>query len=543
MDAAPGPVADFVIVGGGTAGCVLADRLSEAGHSVLVIEAGGSHDRFFVNMPLGYGKLFHDDRLNWSYTTAPDPKLGGRTDYWPRGKLLGGSSAINAMVYIRGQAEDYDGWARQGNAGWSWADVLPYFRRSEDNDLGTSAWHGQGGPLKVSSIKGRQHPLVQSVIDAARHLGHAENDDFNGPHQEGFGLYQFTFRDGRRVSNAHGFLRRAMRRPAVQVITFAEVTRVIVEGRRAVGVEYLQAGQLRRATASREVIVAAGAIASPTLLQRSGIGPPALLQGLGIPVVHGNDAVGANLQDHVQTGVTFRTRVASLNDRLRSPLAQALAGLQYLFTRNGPLTLSVNQGGAFIRSRPGLDRPDCQLYIVPMSFATNPGKEKTQLRPDPFSGMILTASPCRPQSRGRVTIRSADHRAAPLIEPNYLSTPEDMRVMVDSLRFLLRLAATPPLAAVIHSRVRPTGALDSDEALAEHARAQCKTTYHPSGTCAMGPDVRQAVVDPALRVHGMQSLRVIDASVMPTLISGNTSAPTTMIAEKGADLLRAAHAH
>lgn len=541
MQTTPGPSAEFVIAGGGTAGCVLAARLSEAGHSVLVLEAGGTHDRFFVNMPLGYGKLFHDDSLNWSYTTAPDAQLGGRTDYWPRGKLLGGSSAINAMVYIRGQPEDYDGWARMGNDGWSWNDVLPYFLRSEDNDLGASEWHGSGGPLKVSSIGGRHHPLVQRVIDAGKFLGHPENTDFNGARQEGFGLYQFTFRNGRRVSNAHAFLNGVRRSPNVKVITGAVVERIIFEGTRAVGVEYLQKGQRWCATATREVVVAAGAIASPTLLQRSGIGPGALLHRLGIPVVHDNGEVGANLQDHAQSGFAFRTQVPSLNERLRSPFGQAFAGLQYLLSRTGPLTLSINQGGGFFCSRPGLERPDCQLYILPMSFATNPGKEKTQLRPDAFSGLTMTVSPCRPESRGQVEILSSDPDVAPLIQPNYLSTPEDMRVMVDSLKLLLQLAAARPLAQVIHSRARPPEPLDSDEALAAHARANCKTTYHPSCTCAMGPDPQSSVVDPALRVHGVHGLRVIDASVMPNVISGNTSAPTTMIAEKGADMLRAAH--
>lgn len=537
-----GPVADFVIVGGGTAGCVLAARLIQAGHTVCLLEAGGTHQRFFVNMPLGYGKLFHNEELNWSYATSPDPLLGGRSDYWPRGKLLGGSSAINAMVYIRGQREDYDSWEQQGNKGWGWKDVLPYFLRSEDNDLGSNDWHAQGGPLKVSSIRGKHHPLVQTVIDTARQLGLPENPDFNGAVQEGIGLYQFTFRNGRRVSNAHAFLEGIHKHPALQLETHAHVTRLLFEGKRAVGVELLQRGQMRQARARREVIISTGAIASPALLQRSGIGPVNLLQRLGIPVVHANEAVGAGLQDHVQAGFTFRTRVPSLNEQLRSPWGKLLAGLQYVLARRGPLTLSINQGGAFFRSQSSLDRPDCQLYILPMSFATNPSKEKTQLRPDKFSGLTMTASPCRPQSRGQIEIRSTDPLAAPNIEARYLSTEHDMRVMVNSLRFILKLAASQPLASVIDSRVRPTGALASDDALAEHARATCKTTYHPTCTCAMGPSENGAVVDPELRVYGVAGLRVIDASIMPSVISGNTSAPTTMIAEKGADLLRAQYA-
>lgn len=532
---------DFVISGAGTAGCVLADRLSAAGHTVLVLESGGSHERFFVDMPLGYGKLFHDDSLNWSYTTEPAPHLGGRSDYWPRGRILGGSSSINAMVYIRGQREDYDDWARLGNEGWSYRDVLPYFRKSEDNELGQSEWHGTGGPMKVSGIDRQQHPLVRRAIDAARSLGYPENPDFNGATQDGFGLYQFTFRGGRRSSNARAFLDHAMRRPNVTVRTRCDVTRVLFKDRRAIGVEYLRSGALHRVLARREVLLCNGAIASPLVLQRSGIGPATLLQRMGVDVLQANEGVGANLQDHAQVGIAFKTRVPTLNNTLRPLHGQLWAGIQYMLARRGPLTLSINQGGAFIRSRPGLHRPDSQLYILPLSFATNPGNDKVGLKPDPFAGMIMTASPCRPQSRGHLHIRSTDPMEPPVIHPNYLSTDDDMRVMVDSLKVLLALSKTNPLAQAIESRIRPDGQLETDQQLADHARANCKTTYHPSCTCAMGVDPAGSVVDPQLRVHGLQSLRVIDASVMPSVISGNTNAPTTMIAEKGADLVLAAH--
>jgi choline dehydrogenase len=445
------------------------------------------------------------------------------------------------MVYIRGQHEDYDDWASLGNEGWSFKDVLPYFRKSEDNDLGESQWHGAGGPMKVSGIDRQSHPIVRRVIDAARTLGYPENPDFNGATQDGFGLYQFTFRNGRRVSNARAFLDRAMRRSQVTVRTQCHVDRVLFEGKRATGIEFLQQGQTRRAIARREVLLCSGAIGSPLVLQRSGVGSGDLLQRMGIEVVHANDAVGANLQDHAQVGVAFKTRIPTLNNTLSSLTGQAWAGMQYLLARRGPLTLSINQGGAFIRSRPGLDRPDSQLYILPLSFATNPGKDKVGLKPDPFGGMIMTASPCRPESRGHLHIRSGDPLSAPVIHPGYLSTEGDLRVMVDSLKVLLKLSQTEPLAQVLESRIRPEGPLDTEEQLAEHARANCKTTYHPSGTCSMGADPRGSVVDPQLRVHGLQSLRVIDASIMPLIVSGNTNAPTTMIAEKGADLVLAAH--
>jgi choline dehydrogenase len=533
---------DFVIVGAGSAGCVLADRLSADGrHSVLVIESGGSHRRFFVDMPLGYGKLFHDDSLNWSYTTEPDAHRGGATDYWPRGRILGGSSSINAMVYIRGQQEDYNDWARLGNQGWGFADVLPYFLKSEDNDLGASALHGVGGQLKVSSIERQRHPSVAMAIEAARTLGYPVNPDFNGTTQEGFGLYQFTFRNGRRCSNAVAFLERAMRRRNVTVVTQATVRRIVFKGRRAIGVEYLRNGEVVSALARREVLLAAGAINSPMVLQQSGVGPGALLQSLGVGVVHANEAVGANLQDHGQVGLAFRTKGPTLNNTLSSAHGKLWAGIQYVMARRGPLSLSVNQAGAFIRTRAELTRPDSQLYILPLSFRTNPSKEDAGLELDNFGGMIMTASPCRPQSRGSVRIRSTDVHAAPEIRANYLSTEDDIRVMVDSLKVLQRLACARPLAEIIARRERPQYPLDTDEQLAAHALANCKTTYHPSCTCTMGVDPHNSVVDPQLRVHGLEHLRVIDASVMPLLVSGNTNAAATMIGEKGADLVRTDH--
>ena len=533
---------DFVIVGAGSAGCVLADRLSEDGrHSVLVIESGGSHKRFLVDMPLGYGKLFHDDSLNWSYTTEPDAHRGGATDYWPRGRILGGSSSINAMVYIRGQQEDYDNWARLGNTGWGFSDVLPYFTKSEDNDRGADPLHGAGGPLKVSSIDRQRHPSVALAIEAARTLGYPVNPDFNGPTQEGFGLYQFTFRDGRRCSNAVAFLERAMQRRNVTVVTQATVRRILIEGRRATGVEFLRNGEVVSIAAKREVLLAAGAINSPTVLQRSGVGPGALLQELGIDPVQASDAVGANLQDHSQVGMAFRTKGPTLNNTLSSAHGKLWAGIQYVMARKGPLTLSVNQAGAFIRTRPELTRPDSQLYILPLSFRTNPGKEKAGLALDTFGGMIMTASPCRPQSRGSIRIRSIDALTPPAIRANYLSTEDDVRVMVDSLKVLQRLVCAMPLADMIESRMRPECPLDTTEQLTAHALANCKTTYHPTSTCTMGVDPCSSVVDPQLRVHGLERLRVIDASIMPLVISGNTNAPATMIGEKGADLVRADH--
>lgn len=531
---------DFIIVGGGSAGCVLADRLTEDGrHRVLLLESGGTHHRFFVDMPLGFGQCFFDRSLNWCYMTQPDQRLGGRADYWPRGRILGGSGSINAMVYIRGQREDYDEWARLGNQGWGFDDVLPYFKKSEDNDAGADDLHGAGGPLCVSSIKGREHAVVAAALDSARALGYPVNPDFNGPRQEGVGLYQFNFRNGRRSSSATAFLERAMRRANLVVETDADVERVLLDGRRATGVAYRRKGVPVHARAGREVLLSAGAINSPMLLQHSGIGPGALLQSLGIPLVHDLPSVGENLQDHAQCGMAFRMKVPTINDKLRPYLGRLIAGMQYVFARRGLLSLSINQGGAFLRTRSDQKRPDTQLYFLPMSFQQVRNSSTASLQVDEFSGMTINVSPCRPESRGRLAIASADPTAPPLIQPNFLATENDIRVMVDSLKIVLKIAATKPLADLIAARERPAGAMAEDADLRSHALSTCKTTYHAASTCTMGPNSSHAVVDPRLRVHGVERLRVIDASIMPLMVSGNINAAATMIGEKGADLVLA----
>ncbi len=533
---------DFIIIGAGSAGCVLADRLSEDGrYRVLLLESGGTHRRFFVDMPLGFGQLFFDRSLNWCYTTQPDERLGGRTDYWPRGRILGGSSSINAMVYIRGQREDYDDWARLGNSGWGFDDVLPYFRKSENHEAGADALHGAGGPVFVSSITGREHSTVKAALESAKALGYPENSDFNGPSQEGVGLYQFNFRDARRSSSATGFLERAMRRPNLVVETGADVERILFDGRRATGIAYRRNGSACAARAGREVLLSAGAINSPMLLQHSGVGSGALLQSLGIPLIHDAPAVGENLQDHPMCGMAFRMKVPTVNDQLGSFPGRIFAGMQYVFARRGILSFSINQGGAFLRTRPDEKRPDTQLYFLPMSFQQGRNPQAKALQVDGYSGMSINVSPCRPESRGRLAIASPDPHAPPLIQPNFLAAENDIRVMVDSLKIVLKIAATKPLADLIAARERPAGGIADDAALRRHALATCKTTYHPASTCTMGPDPAHAVVDPRLRVHGIERLRVIDASIMPLMISGNLNAAATMIGEKGADLVLADH--
>lgn len=529
---------DYIVIGAGSAGCVVANRLSaDSRRSVLLLEAGGTHERFFVGMPMGFGMLFNDDSLNWNFFAEPNEHLGGRADYWPRGKILGGSSSINAMMYIRGAREDYDTWARLGNAGWGFDDVLPYFKRSEDNDRGEDAFHGAGGPLSVTSVDDSLHPAARLALESALALGYPSNRDFNGATQDGFGVFQFKLRNGRRCSSAVAFLQPAMKRSNLTVRTHAMVTRIVFEGRKAVGVEYLSEGRPRLAGCRAEVVLSAGTVMSPALLQRSGVGPGPLLQELGIPVVHASPAVGENLQDHAQCGFVFRTRVPTVNDTLGTILGALRAGMQYVLLGRGPLSLSCHQAGGFARSRPGLERVDTQLYFLPLSYQPIPKGGKGRL--DRESAMMFVASPCRPRSRGQIRIRSVDSAAAPAIVPNLLAENDDVQVMADSLRILLRVAGTRPMVDIIAGRMRmPDGEL-TDDALRQHIRATAKTVYHPTSTCSMGPDAATAVVDAKLRVHGVERLRVVDASIMPLITSGNTNAPATMIGEKGADLLLA----
>ena len=526
---------DYIIVGAGSAGSVLAERLSASGrHRVTVIEAGGSDRRFFVNLPLGYGKLLYDPAVNWMYRTEPDPGLAGQSDFWPRGKVLGGSSSINAMVWIRGHRADYQEWGA-ANPGWGWDECLAAYRAIEDNEAGGDDWRGQGGPLFISrNPKQGLHWLVDNYISACGEAGLPFNPDFNGAEQEGAGTYQLTVRSARRNSAARAFLRPAMRRPNLRVITGAQVTKVLFDGRRAVGVAYVQDGRPQELRCGGEVILSGGAINSPQLLQLSGVGPAALLKSMGLPVVLDNANVGDHLNDHQGINYTWKMKVPTYNDMLRPWWGKLFVGLQYLLGGRGPLAKSINHGGGFFRTSPELDRPNMQLYFQAFSTLLPRPGERPLLTPDPFPGMSIGLSNCRPTSRGFIRLRSPDPLAHPAIVANAFSTNHDVAEMLAAVKVLRRIASQPALAGLIDEELRPGPQCVADEDLVADIRARSGTVFHPSCTCRMGPDAATSVVDADLTVHGMQGLRVIDASAFPNLIAGNTNAPSILMGWMGA---------
>ena len=520
---------DYVIVGAGSAGCVLAERLSaNPANRVLLLEAGGRDWHPFIHMPAGLAKLATNTRLNWNYTTEPEPNLGGRRLWWPRGKVLGGSSSINAMCYLRGVAADYDEWARlAGDERWAWPQVLERFRRSEANTRGADAWHGGEGALAVSDLR-HHNPLSQAFIDAAAAAGFVRNDDFNGARQEGFGWYQVTQRDGARCSTAVAWLGRARGRPNLEVRTHALVQRVLVSGTRAVGVDYRQRGRLRRAEAG-EVILSGGALNSPHLLMLSGIGPADPLRRQGITVRSALEGVGANLQDHLDICTLQRSTLPVSYDRTND----VAVALEFLLHRRGIGTSNIAECGGFVRTRHAHDdRCDMQFHFVP-ALLDDHGRHRL----DGF-GYTVHACALRPRSRGHLALRSADPAQPVAIHANYLSDPEgyDLAMMIEGVRLSRRIFAQAPFDAYRGAELFPGVDGDDEDALAAFVRRKAETIYHPVGTCRMGMDDK-AVVDSELRVHGLAGLRVVDASVMPTLPGGNTNAPTIMIAEHAADLL------
>jgi choline dehydrogenase len=529
---------DYVIVGAGSAGSALADLLSrDPKIRVAVVEAGGTDKRFFVQMPLGYGKTFYDRRLNWGYRAEPDPGLDGQSDYWPRGRIVGGSGSLNAMVWIRGAHQDYDEWAAAGNTGWSFADVLPVFRAIEDNEAGADRWRGKGGPIHITDPTPMLHPLTRRFIEAGKQAGFRYNPDFNGETQEGVGIYQINTRGGWRCSSARAFLWPALKRKNLALITKAHVTRVLIEEGRATGIELRRGGRLFRLEAKGEVVLAAGAVNTPHLLQLSGIGRGEDQQAAGLPLIHESPAVGHGLQDHLGINYSYRARSESLNALLRSWWGKMMVGSDFLLRGRGPLSLSLNQGGGFVKSRPDLDRPNIQLYLQAISTMTGKVGTRPLLTPDPFPGFNLGLSSCRPSARGTILAKSPDPFAAPAIRPNAFGTEEDRRDMLEGVKLLRRLAAQPALAELIDEELAPGPSVVTDEELMRDCARRSGTVYHPCGTARMGPDPATAVVDPRLRVHGLKGLRIADASIFPAVISGNTNAAAIMVGVKGAGMI------
>ena len=524
---------DFIIVGAGSAGCVLANRLTASGrHRVLLIEAGGEDRHIWIHIPLGYGKLFRDPRVNWMYETEPEPELDGRRVFQPRGKVLGGSSSINGLVYIRGQREDFDLWRDLGCPGWGFEDVLPYFIRSEDQQRGADRYHGVGGPLAVSDPVA-PHPLCDAFIAAGQERGLPFNPDFNGESQEGVGYFQTTSRNGRRCSTAVGYLKPARKRPNLTVLTGAMATRVVFSGKVATGVEFLHQGRVKRAGAGREVLLSGGAINSPQLLELSGVGDAARLTALGVPVVADAPRVGENLQDHFQVRMVFRCKQrVTINDAYHNLFRRAGMGLEYALRRRGPLTVSAGYGTAFFRSNDQVATPDVEVHFI--TFSTNKMGEALH----PFPGFTASVCQLRPESRGDIHIKSRDPLAPPAIRVNYLSTEVDRQTNVDGLKKLRHIMQAPAMSDFMETELEPGLAIASDEDLLAYCRRVGSTIYHPSGTCTMGTG-EDAAVTPDLKVRGVERLRVVDASIMPRLISGNCNAAIVMIGEKAADMILA----
>ena len=528
---------DYIIVGAGSAGCVLAERLSASGRNkVLILEAGRRGWSPWITLPLGYGKTFYDPNVNWKYSTEPETELAGRSGYWPRGKVVGGSGAINALVYARGLPVDFNDWEAAGAAGWNWDSVRHTYEAIETRV--TSQGKRQGnGPIHVQDVSDQIHPANRHFFAAANELQLPCTENINDGASEGAAVYQINTSKGRRMHSARAFLKPALKRPNVTLMTGAMAERIVFEGTRAAAVQVVQGGRTKTLRAHREIILSAGSVTSPRLLQLSGIGPSDLLKSHGISPLLDAPHVGGNLQDHLGINYYFKATEPTLNNVLRPFSGKLRAAIQYMITRRGPLALSVNQCGGFFRSDPNQDQPDQQLYFNPVTYTTSPDGKRTVVQPDPFPGFIIGFQPSRPTSRGRIDISAADPAAPPKIQPNSLATDVDKAQVVAGGRLCQRLINTKALQSLVDTAFGPDLRDMSDDQILADFRERCGTVFHPIGTCRMGADPQTSVVNPRLQVHGVQGLRVVDASVFPNITSGNTNAPTMMLAYRAADLI------
>lgn len=533
---------DFIIVGAGSAGCILAERLTQCGrYQVLLLEAGPRDASPWIKVPVGFAKTYYHPKYNYMYYTQPEAEMNGRSLYAPRGKVLGGSGAINAMIYVRGNPLDFDDWENAGNPGWSYRDVLPYFKKLERHPQGDTEYRSGRGPIAITPMKEGAHPICHDFLAAAKELGYASNPDFNGADFEGAGIYEANIDQGRRASSRAAYLTLAESRHNLTVLTEAQVHKVLIDDeQRAVGVDVWSQNGHQTFHAEREVILAAGAVDSPKLLQLSGVGDPELLKRHGVQIKVNLPGVGRNLQDHHCVSYYFKSRVKTLNDDFRSITGQLKAGWQYMVRRSGPLAMSVNQAGGFFRGSEQESQPNIQLYFNPMSYQI-PANPNAKLEPEPYSGFLMAFNACRPSSRGCVSIASADPNVAAQIQANYLTTERDRSEAIQGSQLIRQFANAPALQRITLEEVLPGNSVQDAESMLAYYRSHGGSIYHLCGTCAMGPDPHRDVVDHTLRVHGVHGLRVIDASIFPNITSGNINAPSMMVAEKGAEEILKTH--